>query len=560
MDEKKEKNSNPNASTTKKMITKGEILIFILFLLFFLFSANFAFALEIKYPKIPGVSTPQQFLKEIEEGTIEKEKALSLYVKYLFYLFLMIGGLVTLGSTIFGGVKYLISGGNVPAMKDARETISSGILGLVILFSSFLIITLINPQLTFFHLSELKKVVFPEIEIPPPTEREPPIYFQVPVGKIIENAIDEEKLNYVKEVAIEAELASENLKILTEDLKKLTEDCQCGTSKCGAPPKCSEIGCPKASCPEELIEEKIEEIEQAIETLEEKQVLLRLVQDSLLYDFFQLRAAGALMSLASGVIDYNTLLVVKHYHEIEINSFNGWEDIDIEVDSQTVKDPVTFYFHEMGNKEAVSYAEALINYYVEMSLWEIDTGLPPEPREGWPLPPPAEPGKLQWPVRTGGITSRYGCWRRDCGEGYPRSCHCTYQGEGARWHEGIDIDSTKDGAPVLAAADGIVFSVGSRPPYGGKGNYGNYVGIKHEELGLSTFYAHLKDYNFYNISVGDKVKVGQPIGRVGNSGCIDCRPHLHFEVRLGLPGDYPNFEAYLSFKALKHVDPTGYLP
>lgn len=546
---------------SKNRTRRERFFILALSLLFFLFSANFTLALEIKYPKIPGVPTPQQFLKEIEEGTIEKEKALSLYIKYLFYLFLMIGGLVTLASTIFGGVKYLISGGNVPAMRDARETISAGILGLVILFSSFSIITLINPQLTFFHLSELKKVVFPEIEIPPPTEKEPPIYFQVPVGKIIENAIDKEKLNYVKEVAIEAELASENLKNLTEDLKKLTEECQCGTSKCGNPPDCSEIGCPKASCPETLIEGKIEEIGQAIKTLEEKQVLLRLAQDSLLYDFFQLRAAGVLISLAFGVVDYNTLLVMKHYQEIEITSFPGWEDIDIEVDSQTVKDPVTFYFHKLGNKEAVSYAEALINYYVEMSHWEIDTGPPPEPPEGWPLPPPAVAGKLQWPVITGGITSRYGCWRRDCGGEGQRECKCYCQGELAcRWHEGTDIDSTKDGAPVLAAANGIVFSVGSRPPYGGKGNYGNYVGIKHEELGLSTFYAHLKDYNFYNISVGDKVKVGQPIGRVGNSGCIDCRPHLHFEVRLGLPGDYPNFEAYLSFKALKHIDPMGYLP
>ncbi len=504
-----------------------KFLIVISFLLFFLFSANFAFALEIKYPKIPGVSTPQQFLKEIEEETIEKEKALSLYVKYLFYLFLMIGGLLTLGSTIFGGVKYLISGGNVPAMKDARETISSGILGLVILFSSFLIITLINPQLTFFHLSELKKVVFPEIEIPPPTEREPPIYFQVPVGKIIENAIDEEKLNYVKEVAIEAELASEDLKNLTEGLKKLTEECQCGTSKCGDPPGCSKIDCPKASCPEELIEEKIEEIEQAIKTLEEKQVLLRLARGSLLYDFFQLRAAGALMSLASGVIDYNTLLVIKHYQEIEITTFPGWEDIDIEVDSQTVKDPVTFYFHELGNKEAVQFAQEL--------LWEGDNWQPPE---DWTSPEPIEDA-LQWPLKVPeGWEPPPGSEFRACRNGCIRR------------HAGIDI-SKPFFTPVRAAAKGIVIGINT-DRYGG--GYGNWIIIYHDKFNLSTLYAHLEGVG---VSSGESVEAGQVIGTVGNTGCTN--PHLHFEVRPCRMG--AEYEG--RWKVIKNCDPAdpmGYLP
>lgn len=498
------------------------LLSFFLFLIFFsIFRANFAFALEIKYPKIPGVSTPQQFLKEIEEGIIKKEKALSLYIKYLFYLFLMIGGLLTLGSTIFGGVKYLISGGNVPAMKDARETISSGILGLVILFSSFLIITLINPQLTFFHLSELKKVVFPEIEIPPPTEREPPIYFQVPVGKIIENAIDEEKLNYVKEVAIEAELVSEDLKNLTEDLKKLTEECQCGTSKCGKPPECSKIGCSKV-CPEALIEKKVEEIGQAIETLEEKQVLLRLAQDSLLYDFSQLRAVGVLISLASGVVDYNTLLVVKHYQEIEINSFNGWEDIDIEVNSQTVKDPVTFYFYTQGNEEAIYFAETL--------LWAGDAGPPPEPLPGWPEPPPVEPGKLNWP-----IAKWPGSFFEDC-----RGDNCE------RLHQGIDIFVPRY-TPIRAVAAGRVVKV-ENSPFGDAA--GRMITIAHDEIGFSTKYMHNEQNR---VKLGDTVEVGQIIATVGNSGnAITTKPHLHFEV-------WPCV-LYPRPMNCRAVDPLRYLP
>ncbi len=59
---------------------------------------------------------------------------------------------------------------------------------------------------------------------------------------------------------------------------------------------------------------------------------------------------------------------------------------------------------------------------------------------------------------------------------------------------------------------------------------GNFVTIKHSGGECST-YAHLI-YKSIRVKPGDKVKQGQIIGLVGNTGLSSC-PHLHFELRYG---------------------------
>lgn len=58
-------------------------------------------------------------------------------------------------------------------------------------------------------------------------------------------------------------------------------------------------------------------------------------------------------------------------------------------------------------------------------------------------------------------------------------------------------------------------------------SYGNYVLLKHDNL--YTFYAHMA-YNSIPVKVGDKVKAGQKIGYMSNTGHAS-GGHLHFEVR-----------------------------
>ncbi|WP_168354957.1 peptidoglycan DD-metalloendopeptidase family protein [Clostridium sartagoforme] len=108
-------------------------------------------------------------------------------------------------------------------------------------------------------------------------------------------------------------------------------------------------------------------------------------------------------------------------------------------------------------------------------------------------------------------------------------------GYGERWnsfHKGIDI-AGDTGDDVIAAMDGeVIYSEYN------DGGYGNLIIVKHED-DMETYYGHL---NESYVKVGDKIKKGDIIGAVGNTG-FSTGPHLHFELRID---DEP-------------VDPTDYI-
>jgi murein DD-endopeptidase MepM/ murein hydrolase activator NlpD len=88
------------------------------------------------------------------------------------------------------------------------------------------------------------------------------------------------------------------------------------------------------------------------------------------------------------------------------------------------------------------------------------------------------------------------------------------------FHHGIDI-ATHYGNPIVATADGVVIMARS-DKIGGK-----TIKIKHM-FGYTTVYCHLSKYL---INVGQKVKRGETIGLVGNTGKAR-GPHVHYEVHL----------------------------
>jgi len=95
-----------------------------------------------------------------------------------------------------------------------------------------------------------------------------------------------------------------------------------------------------------------------------------------------------------------------------------------------------------------------------------------------------------------------------------------------KMHTGVDM-SAGMGTPIRAADSGTVVQAGWR------GGYGKCVVISHGN-GLATLYAH---QSVISVSVGDTVKRGQVIGKVGSTG-YSTGPHLHFEVRVnGSPID-----------------------
>jgi murein DD-endopeptidase MepM/ murein hydrolase activator NlpD len=100
-----------------------------------------------------------------------------------------------------------------------------------------------------------------------------------------------------------------------------------------------------------------------------------------------------------------------------------------------------------------------------------------------------------------------------------------------RRHKGMDF-SAPTGTPIFATSDGRITRADGR-----SAGYGKHIRIDHG-FGYQTLYAHLSDYN---VRRGQRVKRGDVIGYVGNTG-RSVAPHLHYEVRKdGVAVDPINF-------------------
>ena len=110
------------------------------------------------------------------------------------------------------------------------------------------------------------------------------------------------------------------------------------------------------------------------------------------------------------------------------------------------------------------------------------------------------------------------------------------------WHHGDDIFAAL-GTPLLAVANGTVFSVGWNKVGGWR------LWLRDDE-GNEFYYAHLSAYSAFAVN-GAIVQAGDVLGFVGDTGDAQGTPfHLHFEVHpVGLLG--------LGYDGA--VDPTSYL-
>ena len=85
------------------------------------------------------------------------------------------------------------------------------------------------------------------------------------------------------------------------------------------------------------------------------------------------------------------------------------------------------------------------------------------------------------------------------------------------FHYGLDI-AADEGVVIDAFADGTVREIG-------ESDYGDYLIVDHDD-GFSTLYAHCSSIS---AAVGDEVKCGEEIARVGQTGNAT-GPHLHLEI------------------------------
>ncbi|MFP4605391.1 MAG: M23 family metallopeptidase [Bacteroidales bacterium] len=88
-----------------------------------------------------------------------------------------------------------------------------------------------------------------------------------------------------------------------------------------------------------------------------------------------------------------------------------------------------------------------------------------------------------------------------------------------KFHEGMDF-TAPTGTEIYATGDGVVEKVKNSLR-----GYGKHVVVNHD-FGYKTLYAHLNDFN---VRRGQRVKRGDVVGYVGNTG-LSTAPHLHYEV------------------------------
>ncbi len=88
-----------------------------------------------------------------------------------------------------------------------------------------------------------------------------------------------------------------------------------------------------------------------------------------------------------------------------------------------------------------------------------------------------------------------------------------------RFHYGMDFTARR-GTPIYATGNGVVKRADNR-----SSGYGKHIRIDHG-FGYVSLYAHLSKYN---VRRGQRVKRGDIIGYVGNTG-RSVGPHLHYEI------------------------------
>ena len=125
------------------------------------------------------------------------------------------------------------------------------------------------------------------------------------------------------------------------------------------------------------------------------------------------------------------------------------------------------------------------------------------PAEGWRQ-------TMVWPV-IGRISGRFGSQR-------------IYNGTPGSYHSGTDIATGASGTPFVAPADGVV-TLAAENPFTLEGRL---LMIDHG-MGLNSAFLHCSDHA---VRVGDAVRQGQFIGRIGATGRAT-GPHLHWSLKWG---------------------------
>ncbi len=132
---------------------KKIILFTFLFLIFFALSLQIAQAVEFKpNVQIPGTEFASVVNFEQTRGTYY----IARYVMAIYNYGISVGAILATVVLMAAGLIWLTSGGSQEKIGQAKNMISGSIIGLVLLFGSYTILNMVNPELVNFHTSDIK--------------------------------------------------------------------------------------------------------------------------------------------------------------------------------------------------------------------------------------------------------------------------------------------------------------------------------------------------------------------------------------------------------------------
>ena len=126
------------------------IFIFLIFSSVLLGLASNALAdpikLNLNYPQFPNGP----------DLTTEQGQQLPALIAYFYYMAIGIAGFLAFIMIVWGGVQWLVSAGNPTQISEAKDRIKSALLGVVLILASFIILQIINPDLTVLKIGDTK--------------------------------------------------------------------------------------------------------------------------------------------------------------------------------------------------------------------------------------------------------------------------------------------------------------------------------------------------------------------------------------------------------------------
>lgn len=102
---------------------------------------NKAIKLQFEIPNVTQEQNGSYYIKD-----------LGCYIVGVYRYFAGVAGILTVVMVMYGGVRYVVSLGNQQKISQAKDTITSALVGLLLVLASYTILFFINPSLTSFNL------------------------------------------------------------------------------------------------------------------------------------------------------------------------------------------------------------------------------------------------------------------------------------------------------------------------------------------------------------------------------------------------------------------------